>query len=114
MQSRLFNGFGLALTWLVVSILVFTAIDTYATREVPLPVEYFRGPGMTDEEAVAAAVGEAFRIERNLWWIHNKQPFLVFDTVRTYHFDPAQYETFDLHITDTHAYGTVGLIKLGE
>ena len=98
MQSRVFSGFGLALIWLVTSILVFAALDAMATREIPLEVERFRRSGMSDAEVVAAAVQEARKRERNAWWIHDREPVLVFDKHRSYRLDSLAYDTFDLHL----------------
>ena len=111
MHSRFFNGFGLASAWLVVSIVVFSAINAFATREVPLHVEDFRGTGMNDRAVVAAAVQEAFRVRPNGWWIYDKHPYLVFDTTRAYHFDPDGYETFRVEILPGHTRGTIGLLR---
>lgn len=111
MRFGFYNGFALAFVWIVVSLTVFTALDALATREVPLHVEDFRRPEMTDEEVVTAAVQEAFRIEKNHWWIHDKQPYLVFDASRTYHFDPDGYTTFRLEIRSRSRRGTIGLLR---
>ena len=98
MQSRLFSGFGLAVIWLVTSILVFAALDAMATREIPLEVERFRRSGMSDAEVVAAAVQEARVRERNAWWIHDRETVLLFDQHRSYRLDSLVYDTFDLHL----------------
>lgn len=98
MQSRLFSGFGLAFIWLATSLTVFAALDAMATREIPLQVEQFRRSGMSDAEAIAAAVQEARQRERNAWWIHNREPVLIFDSERAYRLDSLAYDTFDLKI----------------
>lgn len=98
MQSRLFSGFGLAFIWFVTSLIVFAALDAMATREIPLQVEQFRQSGMSDSEAIAAAVQEARKRERNAWWIHDREPVLIFDTQRAYRLDSLAYDTFDLKI----------------
>jgi hypothetical protein len=105
------NAFQAVGLWLVTCVLVYLAFDLYATRRVPIHVEQFRQAGMGDEQVLSLAVQEAYRVENNLWWIHDKQPYLVFEKHRRYQIHPNLYAAFDLKITTDHQQNPIGLLR---
>lgn len=111
MQRFQFNAFQAVGLWLITCLLVYLAFDLYATRRIPIHVEQFRQVGMGDEQVLSLAVQEAYRIEDNLWWINDKQPYLVFDKHRRYQIHPNLYAAFDLQITTDHDQNPIGLIR---
>jgi len=89
---------GIAL-WIAMCGLVYYVTDGIATRSVAIDVESFRSEKMTDEQVLSQALQAAFAREHNAWWIHDKQPYLVFDTTRNYDISPSTYAAFDLMLT---------------
>ncbi|MFT5142110.1 MAG: hypothetical protein ACI80V_001395 [Rhodothermales bacterium] len=99
------------MTWLLACLCVFYVLDGIATRNVAVHVEHFRTPGMTDEQVLSQAVQEAYVTEGNIWWIHDKTPYLVFDPARDYAVTPQLYEVFDLEMVSTSKAGPIGLLR---
>jgi hypothetical protein len=89
---------GIAL-WILMCGCVFCILDGIATRSVPIQIEDFRTPDTNDEQVLSLALQLAFNVEYNYWWIHNKRPYLVFDTTRTYNLTPDVYTAYDLYLT---------------
>lgn len=89
---------GIAL-WILMCDLVFYCVDGFATRSVPIYVEDFRSPSTNDEQVLSLALQVAFAVEFNSWWIHNKRPYLVFDTTRNYRISPETYAGYELQLT---------------
>ena len=99
------------LIWMMTCMSVFYVLDGIATRDVAVHVENFRTPGMSDEQVLSLAVQEAHAIETNVWWIHDKRPYLVFDQSRDYAVTPQLFEVFDLEMVSNTAQGPIGLLR---
>ncbi|MBO6575241.1 MAG: hypothetical protein JJ896_07500 [Rhodothermales bacterium] len=97
--------------WLLTCCSVFYVMDGVATRDVPIHVEDFRTPGMSDEQALSLAVQAAHASEPNYWWIHDKRPYLVFDPARDYSVTPQLFEVFDLEMVSSSQTGPIGLLR---
>lgn len=82
--------------WIVMCFAVFYVIDDLATRPKPIDVEAFRSVGMNDEQVLALALQEANRHREVIWWINDRETYLVFDTTRDYRISDATYAAFDL------------------
>jgi hypothetical protein len=97
--------------WLLTCASVFYVLDGVATRNIPVHVEQFRTPGMSDEQVLSLAVQEAYSEEHNVWWINDKTPYLVFEPSRDYDVSPQLYQVFDLEmVTDAYA-RPIGLLR---
>ena len=99
------------LIWIITCFSVFYVVDGVATRDVPIHVEQFRTPGMSDEQVLSLAVQQAHETEANYWWINDKRPYLVFDPARDYKVTPQLFEVFDLEVVSTAPQGPIGLLK---
>lgn len=97
--------------WLLTCCSVYWVLDGIATRDLPVYVENFRTPGMTDEQVLSLAVQQAHEVEPNYWWINNKRPYLVFDPARDYNVTPQLFEVFDLEVVATSNQTPIGLLK---
>lgn len=75
-------------TWLLTCILVFFALDSYATRAVSVDVEDFRKRGMNDAQVINTAAMYAFDLTRTRWWVGDKKPYLALDPGRYYDVAP--------------------------
>jgi len=82
--------------WLVTCFTVFYVLDGLATHPKGIEVEDFRELGMTDEQVLAMALQEANESREVIWWINNRETYLVFDTTRDYRISAATYAAFDL------------------
>jgi hypothetical protein len=75
--------------WLVLCFVTFCVLHSVATRPIPVRVEDHRQSFMGDEQAVVAAMQVAKQRKVNLWWIEDKQPYLVLDPNRSYELSEA-------------------------
>ncbi len=101
---------GIAL-WILACAAVFYIIDGLATRPIPVQVESFRSPGMNDEQVLSMALQAAFSMEPNPWWIHDRNPYLVFEEERDYRISPRMYAAFDLELTTDAASQPIALFN---
>lgn len=101
----------LIFSWILTCLLVYFVLDAVATRPVPVHVERFREAGMTDEQVLSQAVQHAYRLEKNVWWIHDKQPYLVFAPWRRYDIDPGHYAAFNLEIRADERQNLIGILR---
>lgn len=85
--------------WFLMCFMVFWVLNGLATRPLAIDVEDFRKSGMSDEHVLSMALQSAVTDKDNFWWIHDRQPYLVFDASRTYVIHPAMYAAFDIDIT---------------
>lgn len=85
--------------WFLMCFMVYWVMDGLATRPVAIEVEDFRKSGMSDEHVLSMALQEAAETMDNHWWIHDRQPYLVFDASREYAISPGMYAAFDIEIT---------------
>jgi hypothetical protein len=85
--------------WILACGVIFYTIDGLATRPVPVKVESFRFEGMNDEQVLSMALQAAYAMEPNSWWIHDSNPYLVFEQNRDYKISPGMYAAFDLNLT---------------
>lgn len=108
---RTTSSFRAVLVWLLTCASVFWVIDGIATRSVPVHVEEFRAPGMSDQQALAVAVQAAYAIEPNGWWIRGKRPYLVFDSGRSYAIPADFYAAFDLEVVEDAYRRQVAVLK---
>ncbi len=82
--------------WLVTCFTVFYVINGLATRPKPIEVENFRKVGMNDEQVLAMALQEANESKEVMWWINDRETYLVFDTTRDYRISDATFAAYDL------------------
>lgn len=82
--------------WLVTCFTVFYVIDGLATRPKGIEVEDFRKTGMNDEQVLAMALQEANEHREVIWWINDRETYLVFDTTRDYRISDATFAAYDL------------------
>ena len=86
------------LLWLGTCLFVFYSLNLYATRPVPVDVSAFRGDGMDEEQILVQAIQAADDLRPNLWWVNEKQPYLVLDPSLKNRVDPAFFSNRDVHI----------------
>jgi len=84
---------------------VFYVIDGLATRPRGVPVEAFRKVGMSDEQVLAMALQKANESKKVLWWINDRETYLVFDTTRDYRISEATLVAFDLKLDKRTEWG---------
>lgn len=82
--------------WLVTCFTVFYVINGLATRPMGIEVEDFRKMGMNDEQVLAMALQEANEHREVVWWINDRETYLVFDTTRDYRISDATFAAYDL------------------
>lgn len=91
--------------WMVTCFTVFYVIDGLATRPKGVEVEKFRKMGMNDEQVLAMALQKANESTEVMWWINDRETYLVFDTTRDYRISEATLVASDLKLDRRNEWG---------
>lgn len=107
---RTSNSLIVVLLWVVTCAAVFTSVNAVATRPVEVYIEDHRLPGLSDDDALLAALQEARRHGENWWWINDSQPVILLDGERTYDLDPHLLQRVEIPVVQQQETGTVHFI----